>query len=73
MVVEDPAVAAALVAAGSRVVLMIDPDSPDQDSPRTVWPEGPGRLAVFLGRPDDPAARSAAAEMAKELFGSANS
>jgi hypothetical protein len=49
---------------GVNVVLVVDPVAG-----AVVHPTGgPGRLAVMVGRLDDPAVRAAALEMAAELF-----
>ena len=66
VVVDDKEEAARLVAEGHDVVLLVDVDAP----PVGPAPAGPGRLAVFVGSPSDPAAWDAARAMAKELFGS---
>lgn len=58
MIVADPAEAARIVASGADVVLIVDPSADP-----VPWPEGPGRLAVFVGDPDDPAAVAMAAEV----------
>jgi hypothetical protein len=58
LIVDDPEEAARIVAAGGAVVLVVRP----ADAP-VEWPAGPGRMAVFVGDPDDPAARSMAAEL----------
>ena len=63
MVVDDPEAAAALVAAGSLVVLIAPPASA-----HPAWPDGPGRMALLVGQPDDPSARAAALNMDRELF-----
>jgi hypothetical protein len=65
VVVVDAAAAAALVARGINVVLVIDPAGADS----VPEPDGPGRLAVLVGAPDDPAVRAVAEAMAAELFG----
>ncbi len=50
--------------AGDDVVLVVDPDAGSGGAPDG----GPGRLAVMVGRLEDPAVRAAAREMAAELF-----
>lgn len=65
MVVDDPEQAVSVVAAGGRVVLLVDRAAPGV----VRWPDGHGRMAVFVGRPDDPADVAAAAAMDRELFG----
>jgi len=64
MMAEDVSVAFALVFSGSNVVLVI----PEGFDPGPL-PDGPGRLAVMVGEPGDPATRAAAAAMDAELFG----
>jgi hypothetical protein len=64
MVVDDASHLGPLVGAGENVVFVLDPGAP----PIQV-PEGPGRVAVLVGRPDDETVRSAADEMHRELFG----
>jgi hypothetical protein len=49
---------------GVNVVLVVDPVAGAVARPIG----GPGRLAVMVGRLDDPAVRAAALEMAAELF-----
>ncbi|MGH7085978.1 MAG: hypothetical protein ACREFN_13420 [Acetobacteraceae bacterium] len=63
MVVDDPAEAARLVAAGHAVVLIV------AEGVAGGWPAGPGRMAVMVGDAGDPAVREAAQAMAAELFG----
>jgi hypothetical protein len=63
MVVDDIATAFALVASGTDVVLMVP-----EDADCGPIPEGPGRLAVMVGHPADPATRAAAEAMHAELF-----
>jgi len=53
-----------LVRQGTNVVLVVDPDV----GPIPGLAGGPGRLAVMVGRLDDPTVRAAATEMAAELF-----
>ncbi|MGH9057386.1 MAG: hypothetical protein ACRDYY_16240 [Acidimicrobiales bacterium] len=65
MVVDDPAEAARLVAAGQAVVLIVA----EGVMLRGGWPAGPGRMAVMVGDAGDPAVREAAEAMAAELFG----
>jgi hypothetical protein len=65
MVVDDLATAQALVARGVNVVLVLAPASTDLVLPA----DGPGRLAVLVGSPQDPDVRVAAKAMAAELFG----
>jgi hypothetical protein len=65
MIVDDPAAAAALVARGVNVVLVTDNPATDVILPA----DGPGRLAVLVGSPQDPEVRVAAEAMAAELFG----
>lgn len=67
-IVDSAEEATRLLDRGQNVVLLVDPDAA-----QVVWPaggRGAGRLAVLVGRPDDPVARAAAAAMAAELFGS---
>jgi hypothetical protein len=64
MVTDDPEQAAAVVAAGGLAVLVVD----DSRAGSLPWPEGPGRMALLVGREDDPVARAAAASMDRELF-----
>jgi hypothetical protein len=61
---DDPDRARALVAAGREVVLMVAPGSDP-----VPFGGGPGRLAVIVGDPADPAVRAAAEAMDRELFG----
>jgi hypothetical protein len=56
--------AAELVRLGTNVVLVLDPDSATVVGPT----DGPGRLAIMVGRIDDPAVMAAAREMGAELF-----
>jgi hypothetical protein len=65
VVVDDVATAMELLAGGINVVLVMDPGC----SYVPVPPDGPGRLAVLVGRPADPGVLAAAEEMAAELFG----
>jgi hypothetical protein len=65
MVVDDVGAAAGLLARGVNVVLVVDPGVGQVTLPAA----GPGRLAVFIGRPADPGVRAAALAMAAELFG----
>jgi hypothetical protein len=65
VVVDDVAAAAELLAGGINVVLVMDPGCGQVAVP----PDGPGRLAVLIGRPADPGVLVAAEEMAAELFG----
>jgi hypothetical protein len=67
MVVDDPDEADRLVSEGRDVVLLLDVDAPPLGHRR----DGPGRLAVFVAPPSDPASWAAAREMSRELFGSA--
>lgn len=75
MVVDEAAVAARMVAAGTDVVLIVDAAvaiRPGILGPAdTGTPCSPGRLAVVVGDPADPAVVAAAAEMEQELFGAA--
>lgn len=64
MVVDDLTEAARLVAEGGNVVLVVDAT----DGPEWRWPQGPGRFAVLVGDPNDPAVREAAAAMEAELW-----
>lgn len=66
MVLDDPAAARTALAQGSDVVLILAPDVEMAD--RQPGPPGPGRLAVMVGDPADPAVRRAAGEMDAELF-----
>ena len=65
MVVDDPAEALEIAAAGTDVVLVLAPSAPHVP----LVAAGPGRVAVFSGTPGDPAVAEAAAEMDRELFG----
>jgi hypothetical protein len=67
VVVDDWDEAVRLLVEGHSVVLLLDVDA----RPCGPVPAGPGRLAVFVGSPSDPAAWEAARAMAAELFGSA--
>jgi hypothetical protein len=67
MVVDDQEEAARLVSEGRNVVLLVDRAA----TPIGPVPSGPGRLAVFVGSPADPASWDAARAMASELFGPA--
>ncbi len=69
MVVDDPAEAARLVAQGRSVVLLVAGEMTPVAGMRT----GPGRLALFVASPADPASWQAARAMASELFGPAGS
>jgi hypothetical protein len=53
-----------LVRRGINVVLVIDPDAGAAALPTG----GPGRVAIMVGRLDDPIVRASAQEMAAELF-----
>lgn len=64
MVVDDIEVALSALAAGEAVVLIVEPDAPALGEIR----QGPGRLAVMVGSPGDPAVRRAAEAMDRELF-----
>jgi hypothetical protein len=64
VVVDDVAAAAALVARGINVVLVTEA------SAGLALPfDGPGRVAVLVGKAGDPEIRAAAEAMAAELFG----
>jgi hypothetical protein len=66
-IVESIEEAADLTRRGTNVVLVVSPDAEDPEA--GVYPTGgPGRLALMVGRIDDPAVRAAAREMAGELF-----
>jgi hypothetical protein len=65
VVVGQVAAATSLLARGIDVVLVVPPDGDHECLPAT----GPGRLAVFVGRLEDPAVWEAAEAMAAELFG----
>jgi hypothetical protein len=71
MVVDDASEAARLVAEGRSVVLLLDVDAAliAVDAPSGAGMSGPGRVAVFVGSPADPASWQAARAMALELFG----
>ncbi len=56
--------AARLIQHGTNVVLVVDPEA----AAVAGFTRGPGRLAVMVGRLDDPGVRAAAVEMAAELF-----
>jgi hypothetical protein len=62
--VDDAATAADLLVRGVNVVLVVDPDA----CPVALPEEGPGRLALMMGRLTDPGVRAAAQAMAAELF-----
>ncbi len=65
MIVDRASVAVELARQGTDVVLVVDPDAnyvPTESG-------GSGRVAVLVGRLEDPDARAAAEEMAAELFG----
>jgi hypothetical protein len=64
VVVDEVKEVGALVRGGVDVVLLVDPAAGHVSLPAG----GPGRVAVLIGRLDDEAARSAAAQMAAELF-----
>jgi hypothetical protein len=64
VVVDDVAAVAELLAGGVDVVLVLDPGRGQVALP----PDGPGRLAVLMGRAVDPLVLAAADEMAAELF-----
>jgi hypothetical protein len=53
------------VSAGESVVLIVDAS----DAPVSERFGGPGRVAVFVGSPEDPDVWDAARQMADELFG----
>lgn len=63
VVVDDPDVAIRLVGAGANVVLIVSEGAVHGEAP-----DGPGRLAILVGDPGDPATRAAAAAMDAELF-----
>jgi hypothetical protein len=65
MVVDDPAEAARLVAQGRSVVLLVAAEM----TPVAGMRSGPGRLALFVASPADPASWQVARAMASELFG----
>jgi hypothetical protein len=65
VVVDDVAAAAEFLACGINVVLVLDPGGDQVALPA----DGPGRLAVLVGRIADPLVLVAAEEMAAELFG----
>ena len=65
MIVDRAQVAAELARQGTDVVLVIEPDA----GYVPTLGGGPGRVAVLIGRLEDPIVRSAAEEMAAELFG----
>jgi hypothetical protein len=78
MVVDDASEAARMVAEGRSVVLLLDVDATliavdatliAVDSASGAGTSGPGRVAVFVGSPADPASWQAARAMALELFG----
>jgi F420-dependent methylenetetrahydromethanopterin dehydrogenase len=69
VVLDDPAAAAAATAGGADVVLIVAPSAGAPGGPAAAVPgSGPGRLAVLVGDPADPAVRRAAEEMDAELF-----
>ncbi len=63
MVVDDPAEAVRLAALGHDVVVLVA----EGDAAFTGWGDGPGHIALFVERPGDPASRSLAEEMDREL------
>lgn len=63
MVVDDLSTALKLAVSGVNVVVVV-PEGVECGE----LPEGPGRLAVLVGDPADPASRAAAAAMDAELF-----
>lgn len=63
-VVDQASAAFRLAQQGASVLLVVDPDDDYVALPAT----GSGRLAVMVGHLDDVGVRSAAEEMAKELF-----
>ncbi len=63
MVVDDRETALALTMQGTDVILVVAAGAPAAVS------AGPGRLALMVGDPGDPAVAAAAAEMNAELFG----
>lgn len=63
MVVDDLGTALRLVESGANVVVIV-PEGTECGEP----PEGPGRLAVLVADPEDPASREAASAMDAELF-----
>lgn len=65
VVTDAPDEAAALVAAGHAVVLIL---APGAVAPHVADGPGGGRLAVLVGTPGDPAARVAAVAMAADVF-----
>jgi hypothetical protein len=65
LVCVDRPSAATATAAGTDVVLVLP-----EGVPVALRPSGPGRLAVMVGDPTDPAALAAAAAMGAEVFGS---
>lgn len=65
MVTADREEAVTAVAAGGNVVWITDPAT--EATPRRDAP-GPGRMAVMVGDPGDPAVWAAAAAMEAELF-----
>jgi hypothetical protein len=65
VVCASAAEAVRLVAGGGHVVLIV------ADAGAPLPPElhvGPGRVAIFVGDPTDPAVRAAAEDMGQELF-----
>jgi hypothetical protein len=67
MVVAELGAALRLVASGADVVVMVH-----EGAPVVEHVVGPGRLAVMVGDPRDPATRAAAEAMEAELFGGGN-
>lgn len=64
-ITSDVGDAARRVAAGEAVVLIVAESGIPVDDRFS----GPGRVAVFVGSPDDPGVWEAARQMADELFG----
>lgn len=63
MVVDDLEAALRLVGSGANVVVILP-----EGTQCGELSEGPGRLAVLVGDPEDPASREAASAMDAELF-----
>jgi hypothetical protein len=68
-VVDDVGEALDAVGRGRAVVLVADTASAPEAVTGLGSPGSPGRLAVFVGDPSDPADRELAGVMADELFG----
>jgi hypothetical protein len=61
--------AAALASQGQAVVLLVTPAAAPDAVTALAGGVGPGRVALFVGDPANPADRAGAQSMAAELFG----